>query len=331
MLPDEITRPPVERFSADAPEFIIPRDEFFHGEAPPEAPKRKRKLMQLAAGAIAAAVVIGTYANRPAEPAKVPEEPVAVTIPAPSPTAPSELPTEPVTEATVPPTTEEAEHSFVPEILESYENPSDTCIITVYGDLFDFEIFGNPILMEVTVQESTFTELELPEVPVYEGYSVIGYVMDYGPYSADFQSTGYNPGSRPFAADVGHSLTIDELRLVPVSQEDHIRHVFIHPVWVANEGTNSWEYAPVVTLDSGDNVIDFPIDLPLVSGGTFYVCAMEPEREGYIFAGWYNEAGERVYSVLAEDLFTTRLEGSDAIDWKKPTNITLTARWLPNS
>ena len=199
----------------------------------------------------------------------------------------------------------------------------------MYADYFDVAAMGNPILMEQTVQESTFTELALPERPNYEGYSVLGYVIEYSSFSANFTNTGFNPGSKSFAVDVGFSLTLDELQLVPVWEEDQIRHVYVHPIWVVNEGVTNWEYAPVVTLDSGDETVSYPLDLPLGSGASFYVCAMAPERECYTFAGWYDEQSRRVYALLAGSLFTQTRESGD-IDWTKPTNVTLTAKWIRN-
>lgn len=278
MLPEEITRPSAEYNTTDAAEFTPLPDEFRQRTVPADPPKKKRKPIQLAGGVMAAVVVVNAFVGLPLAQSNAPPEP-----------------------------------PFEMEVLESYQNPSDTCIITVYADYFDVAEMGIPTLMEQTVQESTFTELALPEAPVYEGYSVQGYVITFD----------------NVAVNVGFSLTLDELQLVPVREEDQIRHVSVHPIWLVNEGVNNWEYAPVVTLDSGDTTVSLPLDLPLASGGTFYVCAIVPEREGYTFAGWYDEQDNLVYSLFAEDLFTqTGEDGS--IDWKKPTNVTLTAKWVKN-
>lgn len=278
MLPEEITRPSAEYNTTDAAEFTPLPDEFRQRTVPADPPKKKRKPIQLAAGVMAAVVVVNAFVGLPLAQSNAPPEP-----------------------------------PFEMEVLESYQNPSDTCIITVYADYFDVAEMGIPTLMEQTVQESTFTELALPEAPVYEGYSVQGYVITFD----------------NVAVNVGFSLTLDELQLVPVREEDQIRHVSVHPIWLVNEGVNNWEYAPVVTLDSGDTTVSLPLDLPLASGGTFYVCAIVPEREGYTFAGWYDEQDNLVYSLFAGDLFTqTGEDGS--IDWKKPTNVTLTAKWVKN-
>ena len=278
MLPEEITRPSAEYNTTDAADFTPLPDEFRQRTIPADPPKKKRKPMQLAGGVMAAVVVVNAFVGLP------------------------------LAQSNAPPET-----PFEMEVLESYQNPSDTCIITVYADYFDVAEMGIPTLMEQTVQESTFTELALPEAPVYEGYSVQGYVITFD----------------NVAVNVGFSLTLDELQLVPVREEDQIRHVSVHPIWLVNEGVNNWEYAPVVTLDSGDTTVSLPLDLPLASGGTFYVCAIVPEREGYTFAGWYDEQDNLVYSLFAEDFFTqTGEDGS--IDWKKPTNVTLTAKWVKN-
>lgn len=332
MVSEEFTRPPKENLSNDVPEFLPLPQEYSYGEGAGETRKQKRKLTRFAAGVIAAAVAVSMYGKQPSAPIIVPTEPTAVTLPA---AEPPTVPTQPPTILTEPTTLQETEPlttepAFIPEILSTYENPGNICVITVYSDIYDLETFGNQILFEETFSESEFTELDLPDFPIYEGRSVLGYAIEYSPISADFQSIGYNPGSKSFAVSVGNKLTLDELQLVPVWEEDQIRHVNLHPVWVANEGFTEWEYAPVITLDSGDKVISFPIDLPLVSGGTFYVCAMTPTREGYTFAGWYNEADERVYSIFTEDLFTTVQDGTEDIDWTKPTNITLTAKWVKN-
>ena len=312
MLPEEITRPSAEYASTDATEFPPLSDEFFQRAAPAAPPRKKRKPLQLAAGVMAAVVVVNAFVGLPLAQSKAPAE-------------------SPIAEATDPPIVETAPPTppIEMEVLEPYENPGDTCIITVYADYFDVAAMGNPILMEQTVQESAFTELALPERPNYEGYSALGYVIEYSSTSANFTNTGFNPGSKSFAVDVGLSLTLDEIQLVPVWEENQIRHVYVHPIWVVNEGVTNWEYAPVVTLDSGDKTVSYPLDLPLGSGASFYVCAMVPEREGYTFAGWYDEQGRRVYSLLAGSLFTQTRENGD-IDWTKPTNVTLTAKWIRN-
>lgn len=314
MLPEEITHPSAEYTGTDAAEFQPLSDEFCQKTAPAAPPRKRRKPIQLAAGAMAAVVAVNAFVGLPLALNEAPkEEPV------------------PIVEVTAPPPTEAlpTEPPFEMEVLESYDNSSGVCIITVYADYFDAAIMGNPILMELTVEESTFTELTLPEVPDYEGYSIQGYVIEYSSSSANFTGAGFNHGSKSFAVDVGLSLTLDEIQLVPVWEEDQIRHVYVHPIWVANEGFTSWKYAPVVTLDSGDQTLSFPIDFPLASGGTFYVCAMVPHREGYTFAGWYDEQDRLVYSLLAGGLFTQLKENGD-IDWTKPTNVTLTAKWIKN-
>ena len=306
MLPEEITRPSAEYNTTDAAEFTPLPDEFRQRTVPADPPKKKRKPIQLAGGVMAAVVVVNAFVGLPLAQSNAPPEPPVENPPIVESTDPSVI-------ETAPPTTPPAEPPFEMEVLESYQNPSDICIITVYADYFDVAEMGIPTLMEQTVQESTFTELVLPEAPVYEGYSVQGYVITFD----------------NVAVNVGFSLTLDELQLVPVREEDQIRHVSVHPIWLVNEGVNNWEYAPVVTLDSGDTTVSLPLDLPLASGGTFYVCAIVPEREGYTFAGWYDEQDNLVYSLFAEDLFTqTGEDGS--IDWKKPTNVTLTAKWVKN-
>lgn len=306
MLPEEITRPSAEYNTTDAAEFTPLPDEFLQRTVPADPPKKKRKPIQLAGGVMAAVVVVNAFVGLPLAQSNAPPEPPVENPPIVESTDPSVI-------ETAPPTTPPAEPPFEMEVLESYQNPSDTCIITVYADYFDVAEMGIPTLMEQTVQESTFTELALPEAPVYEGYSVQGYVITFD----------------NVAVNVGFSLTLDELQLVPVREEDQIRHVSVHPIWLVNEGVNNWEYAPVVTLDSGDTTVSLPLDLPLASGGTFYVCAIVPEREGYTFAGWYDEQDNLVYSLFAEDLFT-QTEEDGSIDWKKPTNVTLTAKWVKN-
>lgn len=317
MLPEEITHPSAEYTSTDGAEFSPLPDEFFQRAVPADTPKKKRKPIQLAAGVIAAVVVVNAFMGLPPARSNTPTESPVESTPIVEATEPVTEVTEPIVETTTTPPTEPP---FEMEVLDSYQNPSDTCIITVYADYFDVAQMGIPVLMEQTVQESTFTELALPEAPDYEGYSVLGYVITY-------RSADTNGDAKSVAVDVGFSLTLDEVQLVPV--RDGVRRVSVHPIWVADAGVTNWEYAPVVTLDSGDEIVSIPIDLPLASGGSFYVCAIVPEREGYTFAGWYNEEGQRVYSLFAEDLFTQT--GEDGyIDWTKPTNVTLTAKWIRN-
>ena len=54
-----------------------------------------------------------------------------------------------------------------------------------------------------------------------------------------------------------------------------------------------------------------------------------PEREGYSFAGWYNEAGELVEFVSYYDFFDPlpNAQTREDRDWEHPHSIRLTAHW----
>ena len=114
MLPEEITRPSAEYASTDATEFPPLSDEFFQRAAPAAPPRKKRKPLQLAAGVMAAVVVVNAFVGLPLAQSKAPAE-------------------SPIAEATDPPIVETAPPTppIEMEVLEPYENPGDTCIITV--------------------------------------------------------------------------------------------------------------------------------------------------------------------------------------------------------
>ncbi|MDO4487685.1 MAG: hypothetical protein Q4B67_01145 [Eubacteriales bacterium] len=327
---DEYSRLPKEKFMPDAPEFATLPDEFNEGATKEASPERKRKKrFRFAAGALIAAVLFTAFVpwEKPVKPEDTVEETTAAieneaeTVPETIGETEAEIQTESETEAPTEP-------EFEPETLAEYENPGGKFVVSVYGDYFDFEVFANPVVYEETFDEATFTELTLPEFGEYEGASVIGYAVEYSENSADYSGIGYNPDTAPFAFDVGMTLTLDEVQLVPVWEEDGMRHVIVHPVLVTNEGYDGWPTAPKVTLSDGEKSVEYRIDLPLASSGTLYVCSMVPERDGYTFAGYYNEDDEIVYFVHAGDQFKDYKPGTTEIDWFKPTDVTLTAKWV---
>ena len=76
---------------------------------------------------MAAVVVVNAFVGLPLAQSKAPPEPPVENPPIVESTDP------PVIE-TAPPTTLPTEPPFEMEVLEPYDNPSDTCVITVYAD-----------------------------------------------------------------------------------------------------------------------------------------------------------------------------------------------------
>ena len=80
MQPEEITRPSAEYASTDAAEFPPLSDEFFQRADPAAPPKKKRKPIQLAAGVMAAVVVVNTFVGLPLAQSKAPSESPTVEV-----------------------------------------------------------------------------------------------------------------------------------------------------------------------------------------------------------------------------------------------------------
>ena len=228
------------------------------------------------------------------------------------------------TETTAPPT--EPEEPPLP-VYATYPLGDGNCVITVYNDVFDPENnWENRVLLQQTVSERDFTELTLPAAEPVEGFEAVGYALHYGkPDDEGYDETADLDG---YARMVSNPLTAEELTWVPVSS-DGVRYVNIHVLW---RYTGQQEYPLPLVLDDGmGNQTQYDASTPLASGGCTYLSAYPvPEREGYVFTGWYDENGERVDYIYAHVFYPVLYDENGEFmdyDWRNPKTVTLYAGW----
>ena len=212
-------------------------------------------------------------------------------------------------------------------VYATYPLGDGHCVITVYNDVFDPENnWENRVLLQQTVSERDFTELTLPAAEPVEGFEAVGYALHYGnPGDEGYDGTADLDG---YARMVSNPLTAEELTWVPVSS-DGVRYVNIHVLW---RYTGQQEYALPLVLDDGmGNQTQYDASTPLASGGCTYLSAYPvPEREGYVFTGWYDENGERVDYIYALVFYPVLYDENGEFmdyDWRNPKTVTLYAGW----
>jgi len=346
-------------FAASVPEFTPPGPEFDRdaalefGTLPLEFPdrstaetedtgRRRRALRKwlLAAAAAALAVFLfvrfgptGPAAPDPADPEPTPPAEESVTPPAEEQPEETELQEEPPGELP-----EEIE-----EVYAVFPLADGTIHVTVYNDTFDLANMdwdnyqpGDDlrILLREDYAEATFTELTLPEPDTSEDaevddYTFAGWVLHYGnPMDLDYTP---DPENGPFARAVGDTLTREEVEWVPVS-DDGVRYVNIHAMWLPAENEDA--FLPLVLDDGMGGRSTYEGSTPYASEGYVYLAAFPaPEREDYVFTGWYDPEGNRVEAVA----YTDFLDPIDAVDWEgnpytdydwgNPHPVVLTAGW----
>ena len=315
----EFAPPPSEYPQNAAPEITAPPAEFSDVSTAPTAPKKSRTLRRsLYAAASAALLFLGSTTLR--IPAATQPEPSVETVTEPSESTEASEPTE----TTAPPT--EPEEPPLP-VYATYPLGDGNCVITVYNDVFDPENnWENRILLQQTVSERDFTELTLPAAEPVEGFEAVGYALHYGkPDDEGYDRTSDLGG---YARAVSDPLTAEELTWVPVSS-DGVRYVNIHVLW---RYTGQQEYPLPLVLDDGmGNQTQYDASTPFASGGCTYLSAYPvPEREGYVFTGWYDENGERVDFIYAIDCYPVIYDENGEYlnrDWKNPNTVTLYAGW----
>ena len=228
------------------------------------------------------------------------------------------------TETTAPPT--EPEEPPLP-VYATYPLGDGNCVITVYNDVFDPENnWENRVLLQQTVSERDFTELTLPAAEPVEGFEAVGYALHYGKPDDEGYDRASDLGG--YARTVSDPLTAEELTWVPVSS-DGVRYVNIHVLW---RYTGQQEYALPLVLDDGmGNQTQYDASTPFASGGCTYLSAYPvPEREGYVFTGWYDENGERVDYIYALVFYPVLYDENGEFmdyDWRNPKTVTLYAGW----
>ena len=314
----EFAPPPSEYPENAVPEITAPPAEFPDVSTAPSAPKKSRTLRRsLYAAASAALLFLGSTTLR--IPAATQPEPSVETVAEPSESTEAPEPTE----TTAPPT--EPEEPPLP-VYATYPLGDGNCVITVYNDVFDPNSLGNGVLLQQTISERDFTELALPAAEPVEGFEAVGYALHYGnPGDEGYDRTSDLSG---YARAVSNPLTAEELAWVPVSS-DGVRYVNIHVLW---RHTGQQEYPLPLILDDGmGNQTQYDASTPLASGGCTYLSAYPvPEREGYVFTGWYDENGERVDFIYAIDCYPVLYDENGEYlnhDWKNPNTVTLYAGW----
>ena len=315
----EFAPPPPEYPQNAAPEITAPPAEFSDVSTAPSAPKKSRTLRRsLYAAASAALLFLGSTTLR--IPAATQPEPSVETVAEPSESTEAPAPTE----TTAPPT--EPEEPPLP-VYATYPLGDGNCVITVYNDVFDPENnWENRVLLQQTVSERDFTELTLPAAEPVEGFEAVGYALHYGKPDDEGYDRASDLGG--YARTVSDPLTAEELTWVPVSS-DGVRYVNIHVLW---RYTGQQEYALPLVLDDGmGNQTQYDASTPLASGGCTYLSAYPvPEREGYVFTGWYDENGERVDYIYALVFYPVLYDENGEFmdyDWRNPKTVTLYAGW----
>lgn len=320
----EFAPPPPEYPQNAAPEITAPPAEFSDISTAPSAPKKSKTLRRsLYAAASAALLFLGSTTLR--IPAATQPEPSVETVAEPSESTEVPAPTETSapTETTAPPT--EPEEPPLP-VYATYPLGDGSCVITVYNDVFDPNSWGNRVLLQQTLSERDFTEFALPAAEPVEGFEAVGYALHYGnPGDEGYDGTSDLSG---YARAVSDPLTAEELAWVPVSS-DGVRYVNIHVLW---RYTGQQEYALPLVLDDGmGNQTQYDATTPLVSDGCTYLSAYPvPEREGYVFTGWYDENGERVDYIYAHVFYPVLYDENGEFmnyDWRNPKTVTLYAGW----
>lgn len=321
----EFAPPPPEYPKNAAPEITAPPAEFSDVSTAPSAQKKSRILRRsLYAAASAALLFLGSTTLR--IPAATQPEPSVVTVAEPSESTEAPAPTETSapTETTAPPT--EQEEPPLP-VYATYPLGDGNCVITVYNDVFDPENnWENRVLLQQTVSERDFTELTLPAAEPVEGFEAVGYALHYGKPDDEGYDRASDLGG--YARTVSDPLTAEELTWVPVSS-DGVRYVNIHVLW---RYTGQQEYPLPLVLDDGmGNQTQYDATTPFASGGCTYLSAYPvPEREGYVFTGWYDENGERVDYIYALVFYPVLYDENGEFmdyDWRNPKTVTLYAGW----
>jgi len=341
-------------FTRPGPEFPPPGPEFSEGTAsarerefgklPPEygafgAPgepvgrrkRLRRAFFTLAVGALTVFLLFRSGVVPAPRPPAIPAPPAPTASAAPTST-PAPVPT--ATPAPTPAPTPEP----TPEPLPAWPLGDGTILVTVYNNTFDFtnvdwDNFSEEdvlrILLREEIPEKDFTSLTLPEPepdaddPDWD-YEFAGYVLHYG---NEFDA-GFDPTSRvaPFARAVGETLTREQVEWVPPGA-DGVRYVNVHVLW--RSGAEPGEMALILSDGLGHTERYDPVT-PYASEGYAYLAAYPaPEREGYVFTGWYDAEGNPVEFVSYFDFFD-EIKGDDGYldyDWQHPHPVTLTAGW----
>ena len=307
---EEIASPAPENMYPSGSEFTKAPDEYVYGAvSPPEEDRGRRRLLKHFMAIPALVLALGMFLS------PVSGAPAAEPEPGPEP---------------------------VP-VTETYPLGDGEIQITVYNDTIIYLFPGDytydedeiiTVLDRVTIAESEFEEyvLPAPRVPtsfVFRGWSVhCGNPFDQGPEGASSGEPA--PGSlasgdqRVFV--IGDVLTREDVERIPVSA-DGVRYVNIHAMWILEDPENTKNR---IIFHDGDEEWIYGAETPAASEGFTYLAAFPtPEKEGYVFDGWYDEDGNRV-EILDYYVYFDAAQNPDGswdYDWDDPHPVHLYAGW----
>lgn len=222
--------------------------------------------------------------------------------------------------------------------VEIYPLTEGEIQVTVYNETTIFEVptvvpndFYMTILLQQTLPAAEFESLTLPRAIAPEGAVFVGYAVHFGnPYD---NGASQNAGADAFAFLLPGSdsetaepvLTQQDVMRIPPAP-DGVRYVNLHALWWVEEN-------PSLLLDDGvSEVIQLNPYAFLYSEGFAYLDALPvPEREGYWFAGWYDEDGNPVHLLAYTDHCDPIYDENGNLedyDWQSFHPITLVAHWV---
>lgn len=287
-------------------EFAPLPDEYLQGGGKNAEPvrKKKKRLFLVAAAILVCIVAFST-------PTKLPENTVI------------EKPEDPKTEQPKnDPSngkTDNSENGISVSPLPVYPLEDTTDYYTVYLDIFDPAepdgikrgeggfVFEQQLLMGLSQP--------LEEPPAADGYIFTGWVMLYS-------------GGR-----TGLIKEINSENVSYVKPEDGGRNIEIHASWRSENKDGGLR----LLLDANGGNIDgkqsagYNAEGPMMSGTYVYLCSYPvPERDGYTFAGWYEDAActKKAKEVIHGTAFYEKT-GNEP-DFTRPKEIKLYAGWAKN-
>ena len=215
--------------------------------------------------------------------------------------------------------TDNSENGISVSPLPVYPLEDTTDYYTVYLDIFDpaepdgIKRGESGFVFEQQLSMGLSQSLEEP--PVADGYRFTGWVMYY--------SDGRT----------GLVKEINSENVSYVKPEDGGRNIKIHASWRSENQDGGLR----LLLDANGGNIDgkqsaeYNAEGPMMSGTYVYLCSYPvPEREGYIFAGWYEDASctKKAKEVIHGTAFYEK-DGNEP-DFTRPKEIKLYAGWAKN-
>ncbi len=216
----------------------------------------------------------------------------------------------------------------------SLEEDALMCAVTVYNDSFgddgknlvvaDLNDYGTPSTIYI----------DLPAPIPQDNFVFLGYVV-YGGYET--MPDGTKLAQRAFPVK-DNNIDLYELCRVSTRPED----VEVHAAWRYDlkSGEEPSDYVLVLHANTGEftdeghaglTSVKYEAKTPLGSGSVIYPFAYPaPEKEGYMFAGWYmKDSDDPCYMLQAADFIEWEEDedGEMHPDWSKKHEIHLYAKW----